>query len=144
MTAVALQELTRAQCVALLGKHDFGRLAFVARVGVIPHITPVNYLFDQDAIIFRSDPGSKLTAAIRDTAVAFEIDGVDDDKHTGWSVVVTGHATEVTAVTELERLRGTRFASWAPGAKTHFVRIVLQRVSGRRITLAEPPPNWFG
>lgn len=144
MTADTLTELTRAQCVALLGEHDFGRLAFVAMVGVVPQITPVNYLFDQDAVIFRSDPGSKLTAAVRDAPVAFEIDGIDDDKHTGWSVVITGHAREVIAAPELNRLRGTHFASWAPGAKTHFVRISLQRVTGRRIKLAEPPSNWFG
>lgn len=144
MTAGVLQELTRVQCVALLEQHDFGRIAFVAMVGVMPQITPVNYLFDQDAVIFRSDPGSKLTAAVRDAAVAFEIDGIDEDKHTGWSVVATGHAREVTDVTELKRLRETHFASWAPGAKTHFVRIVLERVTGRRITFAEPPSNWFG
>lgn len=112
-----LQDLTRPQCVALLEQHHFGRLAFVPRAGVMPQITPVNYLLDQDAVIFRSDPGSKLTAAIRDAAVAFEIDGIDDDKHTGWSVVITGHAVEVIAGAELNRLRETLFASWAPGAK---------------------------
>lgn len=133
-----LQVLTRAQCISLLEQHHFGRLAFVADVGIMPQITPVNYLLDQDAVIIRSDPGSTLTAAIHDRAVAFEIDEIDDDKHTGWSVAITGHATEVTAATELERLRETHFASWAPGAKIHFVRIVLQRVSGRQITLPEP------
>lgn len=139
-----LRVLTRAQCIALLAKHHFGRLAFVADVGIMPQITPVNYLLDQDAVIIRSDTGSKLTAAIHDSAVAFEIDEIDDDKHTGWSVVTTGHATEVTAETELQRLRETHFASWAPGAKIHFVRIVLQRVSGRRITLTESASHWFG
>ena len=92
------ETLTRLECLELLQRNHLGRLAFLERVGVVPLITPVNYVLDQDAVVFRTDPGSKLVAAIRGAPVAFEIDGVDEGDRTGWSVIVRGHAVEVTEV----------------------------------------------
>ena len=101
-------------CTDLLAEHHFGRLAFLDTVGTLPMVTPVNYLVDHGSVVFRTDPGSKFTAAVVGAAVAFEIDGVDQHVGVGWSVVVRGHAEHVTDAGDIARLRDTR---WCPGPR---------------------------
>jgi nitroimidazol reductase NimA-like FMN-containing flavoprotein (pyridoxamine 5'-phosphate oxidase superfamily) len=137
-------ELTRADCLNRLGKHHLGRLAFIDKVGVMPLIMPVNYLLDHDTVVFRTDAGSKLDAAIRGAPVAFEVDEVDEQRRTGWSVVVSGHAEEVTDPSELARLRDSPLVPWAPGPKANYVRVRPGPITGRRISLADLPSSWWG
>ncbi|HET9872497.1 MAG TPA: pyridoxamine 5'-phosphate oxidase family protein [Propionibacteriaceae bacterium] len=139
-----IDELTSAECKQLLERHHFGRLAFLDQVGVMPMIIPVNYLYHRDAVIFRTDPGSKLTAAIHNEPVAFEIDGIEEDERVGWSVVIRGHVEDITDEDELEELRQTPLVPYASGAKASYVRVNQRQLSGRRITAADVPSNWFG
>jgi nitroimidazol reductase NimA-like FMN-containing flavoprotein (pyridoxamine 5'-phosphate oxidase superfamily) len=136
--------LTAAECRELLDGHHFGRFGFVDSVGVFPSIIPVNYLLDGDKIVIRTDAGSKLAAALRGAPVAFEVDGVDETHQVGWSVVVRGHAEEVTDSDKLAELRQTPLLAWHPGPKPHYVRINASQVIGRRIRVADLPSNWWG
>lgn len=133
MTEKRFETLTRLECLELLRENHLGRLAFLERVGVVPLIMPVNYVLDQDAVVFRTDPGSKLVAAVRGAPVAFEIDGAEEGDRVGWSVIVRGHAVEVTDAAERERLSHGPLESWAPGPKSHYVRVVPGPITGRRI-----------
>jgi uncharacterized protein len=144
MAANPVSKLTTSECKQLLDEHHFGRLAFVEQVGVMPMIIPVNYLVYGGKIVFRTDPGAKLTAALHGAPVAFEVDGIQKQQQVGWSVVVQGHVQEVTETTELDELRKTPLVAWASGAKEHYVRINPGRVSGRRINVADLPSNWWG
>jgi nitroimidazol reductase NimA-like FMN-containing flavoprotein (pyridoxamine 5'-phosphate oxidase superfamily) len=83
-----LEELTDTECHNLLAERHLGRLAEVDAQD--PVIFPVNYVFDQGSVVFRTDPGAKLDAAADDTPVAFEVDAVDEGTRTGSSVVVRG------------------------------------------------------
>jgi hypothetical protein len=56
---------------------------------VFPLILPVNYLLLGNEVAFRTDPGSKLRAAVINTPVAFEVAGVDPQPEVGWSVLGT-------------------------------------------------------
>ena len=127
-----LDIIDRKGCLELLGRERLGRVAVVPD-GVRPTVLPVNYVLDGDAIVFRTAPGSKLTSAVRNGHVAFEIDGADPMAHTGWSVIVTGHAEEVTDPAELARIAELPLRPWADGEKSHVVRIPTDHVSGRRI-----------
>ena len=98
-----------------------------------PVVFPVNFVLDRHMVVLRTDAGTKLDAAIRGSRVAFEIDGTDSVRHTGWSVLVRGEAIEVTDPAELVRLRRLPLNPWAPGAKTHYVRILPAALTGRRI-----------
>jgi uncharacterized protein len=135
-------ELSREECHTLLGRRHLGRLAFVDRE--MPLILPVNYVLDDAAVIFRTDEGSKLDAAVRGAPVAFEVDGVDELERTGWSVLARGHAQAVTDPDQLDRLRQLPLVPWAPGAKPHYVRLEADEVSGRRISVADMPSSWWG
>ena len=137
-------ELATAECHDLLGRHHFGRLGFMDQVGVMPMIIPVNYLFHGDRVVFRTDPGSKLTAALHEAPVAFEVDGIDEQQQTGWSVVVRGHVEAVTDAAERAQLDETPLVAWAPGAKPHYVRVLPRLVTGRRVSLHHLPSHWWG
>jgi len=126
-----LEQLEETKCLLLLGRHTVGRLAVVQDGR--PAVFPVSYRRDGGTIVFRSDEGTKLDAIGDDDAVAFEIDQIDPRSRTGWSVAVTGRATEVTDAEELEGLRKLHLEPWAPGAKARYVRIVPESIGGRRI-----------
>jgi nitroimidazol reductase NimA-like FMN-containing flavoprotein (pyridoxamine 5'-phosphate oxidase superfamily) len=129
-------ELTRDECLRLLTSQDFGRV--VVNIGEGPPvIRPVNYVFDQptQSVVFRSAPGSKLHALRHSDTAAFEIDGVDEDSQTGWSVIIHGVASEVTNPVEISRLDRLGLEPWAPGPKPRWVQIRAHTVSGRRIAL---------
>jgi uncharacterized protein len=132
-------DLSRAECLQLLAAHRFGRLA-VALTDGAPVIRPVNYVFDNSSqsVVFRTSHGSKLHAVLQVREAAFEIDGVDEDSRTGWSVIVHGAAEEVTNQAEVRRLGTLGVIPWAAGRKGHWVRIRARTVTGRRIGYAPP------
>jgi nitroimidazol reductase NimA-like FMN-containing flavoprotein (pyridoxamine 5'-phosphate oxidase superfamily) len=127
------QELSKSECFGLLAREHLGRVAFVDDLG--PIVVPVNFVLDRHMVVFRTDEGTKLDAACRGSRVAFEIDGADEAARTGWSVVVRGEAIEVTDPAELVRLRKLPLDPWAPGAKTHYVRVLPAVLTGRRISV---------
>lgn len=124
-----LEEISRAECFVLLASHTIGRLA-VGRPGGPPWVVPVNYVLDGELIVFRSDPGAKLDA-LREEPVSFQVDLIDPFHRTGWSVLVHGVAWEAAPAEHLA------VEPWAPGEKPHWVRIVPDAVTGRRLRLPE-------
>jgi uncharacterized protein len=133
-TRTGIEWLERAECLERLARHEIGRLAVVD--GSRPHILPVNYRLDGEAIVFRTAVGLKLDAVGR-APVAFEIDDFDRKTRSGWSVVVSGRLEEVEPASEKgQRLRRLPVEPWAQGAKDHWVRLVPDRITGR---IVRPP-----
>jgi nitroimidazol reductase NimA-like FMN-containing flavoprotein (pyridoxamine 5'-phosphate oxidase superfamily) len=130
--------LPREECLQLLAAHRFGRLAVAMDS---PIIRPVNYVFDDrsQSVAFRTADGSKFHAMLINGNAAFEIDGVDPDARTGWSVIIVGMTEEVTKPSELRRLDRLGLETWTPDRKAHWMRIRAWTVSGRRIALPSPP-----
>jgi uncharacterized protein len=124
-----LEALPRDECLRLLANCSVGRLAVV--VADQPTIFPVNYAFHNGAIVFRSDPGTKLHGALGHR-VAFEIDNIDNVAETGWSVVVLGSADPIDPRREPIELAKLAVGPWT-GPKERWVRIRMGTVSGRRI-----------
>src|SRR6202140_1739688 len=127
-----MHQLTRGEAVELLQFH-----AYVGRIGFVvegrPVILPVNYLADDDSIVFCTEPGTKLSAIGGGAPVAFEVDDSRALYHAGWSVVVRGSAREVTDHDELDELRRGPLHSWATQSTEHWVRIDIEEITGRRI-----------
>jgi nitroimidazol reductase NimA-like FMN-containing flavoprotein (pyridoxamine 5'-phosphate oxidase superfamily) len=126
-----LRDLTRAECFDLLANEHLGRLAVDDDRG--PVVFPVNYVLDRHTVVFRTEEGTKLHAASRGSRACFEIDGMDTTALTGWSVIVRGEVTEVTDAAELARLRDLPLQIWAPGSRSHYLRILPAVVTGRWI-----------
>jgi uncharacterized protein len=128
-----LTVLSVDECMRLLSSHvpRVGRIGFVSDGK--PVILPVNYVFHEGTVVFRTDAGAKLGAAAGGQQVAFEVDAIDVDWREGWSVLVQGRAEEVVDSEELERLQGLPLRPWGPGAKASYVRVMTTEISGRRI-----------
>lgn len=129
------QELTKAECFELLAGEHLGRVAVVDDRG--PVVFPVNFVLDRHTVVFRTEEGTKLHAAIRGSRVCFEADRTDQAARTGWSVIVRGEITEVTDPDELARLRELPLQVWAPGTRDRYVRVLPAVLTGRRIAAAE-------
>jgi uncharacterized protein len=125
-----LEELDRDECLELLARAPLGRLGVV--VGGRPLVFPVNFALDGNAVVLRTDEGTKLYAA-RNGPVAFECDGIDRIYHTGWSVLVLGDAEEVRNPHEVARLERLPLGPWCPGPKPTWLRIRATTITGRRI-----------
>ena len=83
---------------------------------------PVNFTLDGDAVVLRTDEGTKLHGA-RNGPVAFECDGIDAMYHTGWSVLMLGEAEEVKIPIEVARLERLPLGPWCPGPKPIWLRL---------------------
>ena len=133
-----LDELSYEECIVRLRSRVVGRLAVM--VGHYPQVFPMNYQLDDYIVVIRTDPGTKLTAA-NHANVSFQVDDIDTETQSGWSVLVEGMAEDVTdrkgdPITDRSDALGVE--PWAPGEKPRIVRIIPARVTGRQLVLTAP------
>jgi nitroimidazol reductase NimA-like FMN-containing flavoprotein (pyridoxamine 5'-phosphate oxidase superfamily) len=143
MTEHQLTELDREECVQLLLRHQVGRVAVT--IDGQPHIVPVTYAADTGGdVVFRTGPDTVLTR-IDLERVAFEIDGVDEQSRSGWSVSVHGIGREITDDDDQTArfLRQKLGESWAPGFRQRWFVISPREVTGRRLQAAAGDGSWF-
>ena len=119
--------LDESECSALLHDGVVGRVAFTR-----PALTilPVTYDWLDGLIVFKTSPTSSL-AALAGQAVAFEVDDIDAETGTGWSVMVNGVMEEGSA----EQAVG--ITPWAAGSRTAVMVIRPERLSGRVVSRPE-------
>jgi hypothetical protein len=124
----AVDELSFADSWMRLGQRSRGRLGVSADDQ--PGIYPVDYIVDDDSILFRTAEGEKLYRIRRNERVVFEVEG-DLDRGT-WSVIVTGLAQELIVDPVLEPAAIEGFPPWAPIEPYVYVRILPTSVRGRQ------------
>ncbi len=128
---IGMQVIDERRCHALLGQAHLGRLGFTSRS--LPVILPVNYTLDDGQIVFRSESGSILSAAIARDVACLEVDDHDDFDHTGWSVLATGRLGEIEDATRLDRLHLLPLPAWRPMSRPHYLQLSVDLISGRRL-----------
>jgi hypothetical protein len=131
-----LEHLRDDECWRLLEDAPVGRVGVL--VNSAPEIYPVNHLVDEGTILFRTDPGTKLAGLARSPAACFQVDGVDTQQHTGWSVLVKGRAEQVHDPDERRRLDQLPLRPWSVGTKWFWIRLTPDEVTGRRIWRSAP------
>ena len=137
------RELDERTCRELLSSGVVARVAVCAPAG--PHIVPVNYALHGDAVVFRTTPYSVLGARGWNQRLAFEIDHVDYERRSGWSVVAAGPGEMVEDPDELATIRALWDPSpWAGGSRHLYIRLRWDSLTGRKIgagwsTADEPP-----
>jgi Pyridoxamine 5'-phosphate oxidase len=150
MTEARLRrELSREECLRLIGEVPVGRVVFTQRA--LPAVRVVSHLVEADQIIFRADLGPAIsteTGDDRGTVVAYEADLIDAADSLGWSVVVVGRAAHVTDETEVARYRRA-LPSWAAGEADDVIAIRAGMVAGFRLeparqSEARPPVRAAG
>ena len=124
-------ELSEADCKELLANHTAGRVGFMAPDG--PQILPVTYQYRNGSVIFRTSAFGALSGLVRRTSVAFEIDDIDEQKETGWSVLMLGFAQAMAHDYLLTSAWETGPVPWAQGTRNLFIEIVQRTISGRSV-----------
>lgn len=135
-----LEDLSRDACLSLLATGVVGRLGIIDGTG--PLVVPVNYLLDGLTVVFRTAPGTKHNARWLMPA-CFEVDHLDRTHRLGWSVLARGLLQEITEHDEqlsvpVQRLR---LDPWASGPKDHWMRLLIEEVTGRRLVPADHDPS---
>ncbi|WP_432893394.1 pyridoxamine 5'-phosphate oxidase family protein [Kribbella sp. CA-245084] len=126
-----LEILGAADCLRLLGSVPLGRLIYT--YAGLPAVRLVNFVLDDDTIVFSTGEGDKFRAAERGDVVAFEADDVDMERHLGWTVTAIGHLSVVTTEESAELRRRLPLHSWLPMDDPQLVRLGIESVQGRRL-----------
>jgi nitroimidazol reductase NimA-like FMN-containing flavoprotein (pyridoxamine 5'-phosphate oxidase superfamily) len=126
----ALEVLGRDECLRLISDAPIGRVAVIA--GGIPLVVPVNFALLEGDVVFRTGTGAKLAAAVGRSPLTLEVDSIDVAARSGWSVLVTGGASEITRPDDLAAAAALDLQSWLPG-RGRYIRIRSEAVSGRRL-----------
>lgn len=126
-----LEVLDQAECLDLLRTVPLGRLVYTT--GGLPAVRLVNFVLDDDTIVFSTGPGDKFRAAERGDVVAFEADEVDHDRHIGWTVTAIGHLSLVTDEEAAELRRTLPVHSWLPMDNPRLARVGVESLHGRRL-----------
>ena len=133
MTQRKLEELPADECYALLRTARVGRIVYDDGEG--PVAEPVNFAVAGTDILFRIEGGTKREAMLQ-PRIAFEVDHVDDDLASGWSVIARG-AGRVVPMEEvsglLRRIEGPPPAPWAFGVHNVWLELRPVSVTGRRL-----------
>lgn len=126
-----LELLTEEQARALLASGEVGRVGIT--IGALPAIFPVNYRVVDGSIVFRTSPGSKMSAAAEGAVVAFEVDDYQLADRSGWSVLAVGRAEIVHDLELTFKVLDAQLDPLVEGRRTVIVRIEPTFLSGRRI-----------
>lgn len=109
----------------MLAAHSLGRIAWSTADGII--VLPVSYALVGERIVFRTSAGTKLAGLVDSQPVGFEIDDLDPETQTGWSVLVQGTSAPG------DPAEGDEAHPWAPGDHRVIVAIEPSGYSGRVI-----------
>ena len=124
-----LREVSREDCLALLGSKVVGRVAFCDDDG--PTVLPVNYVVHDGTVLFRTGPTATIGRYLGGLA-AFEVDDPDEYTESGWSVLVRGHVEPVEPE-DLPADPDARPTPWPEGVRSLYLRIVPREITGRRV-----------
>jgi len=125
-------ELEPQECLRLLKSGVFGRLALTIPTG--PQIVPVNYSVVNDLIVFRTTPYSVLGTYARNAQMAFEVDHVDYEYGTGWSVIARGRVDAITDSHDLDVITSSWTPRpWASGQRNAYYGLRWTELTGRRL-----------
>ena len=119
-----LVDLDEGTCWSLLETARVGRL--VCADG--PVAVPVNIAVSDGAVVIRTAAYSAIAREVDDSRVALEVDDLDHESRTAWSVLVRGVARVL-----FEPAPADAPTAWPTGSKSATVRIRPTRVTGRRL-----------
>lgn len=134
-----MEKLSPDKCLELLALHRVGRIVYRDDEG--PIALPVNYALAGSDIVFRIEESAKK-AAMSQPGVGFEVDFVDRDMRSGWSVLVRGTAEEIPleqVPAALQIMPNGPPQPWATGVHNVWVRVVRRRFTGRQLGEQEDP-----
>ncbi len=140
MMARSLRELSRQECLRLLGGVPMGRIVFTHKA--LPAIRPVNHIVDSGDIVIRSHRAAAITAVATRSGVvvAYEADMIDPVDQLGWSVIVTGRAYMVEDPADVARFLDL-IHPWVNGDMDQVIRISPEIITGFELADGRAAPG---
>jgi hypothetical protein len=132
-----IEELDEAESLRLISAGGIGRIAYQSRFG--PAVLPVNYRWHDGAVVFRTTPAQRARRGPADRDLPRRLPGgVRDrrDRHArppGLERTDPGAAHHVESEEARARAEQAGVEPWPAGERELFLRIVPNRVTGRRI-----------
>ncbi|NLT30395.1 MAG: pyridoxamine 5'-phosphate oxidase family protein [Propionibacterium sp.] len=123
--AGTFEALSEAECWELLRTQNVGRVAWSGDDGLL--VLPVNYVLHDDRVVFRTIDGGALAALASGRTVAFQIDDIDTETQTGWSVLARG----ASGVPQTHDAPDPQ--PWVDDQRDLWVALTISEVSGRLV-----------
>lgn len=122
-----LVDLDVDECWTLAVTRPVGRLAWTGTHG--PTVLPVNFTVNGTHVLVRTTAYSEVSRECDDSLVAFEVDDIDVESRSGWSVLMRGRGH-----LEYGPGGGGEPDVWLSGPRSLRLRIEVAEVTGRRVT----------
>ena len=127
-----IMELTVDECLALVETRTVGRIGLMTEAGI--RIFPVNYTVFADTIVFRTLPYGAIANSAHGAEVAFEVDDLDDELRSGWSVLAVGRCERIEDPATVRMVRSKDDPEpWAGGQRNLYFQVSWTDVTGRRV-----------
>lgn len=121
-----LLDLSEVECWDLAATKPVGRLAWCGPSG--PSIVPVNFTVADHRVHIRTAAYSSMARECDDSPVAFEIDELDEQSASGWSVLIRGRAH-----VDFEPGDAPAPDVWPDGTRALHLTVEVNAVTGRRV-----------
>jgi uncharacterized protein len=138
-TEHVVEDLDDPSCRLLLRTVRLGRLGFTR--DALPAIQPVTFCVHRDEVVIPARPDSPLVSGTRGAVVAFQVDSIDAETCTGWTVTVVGPSRSVTDQSEvalLERLPWPLPRLWREPC---YISVAMGLVTGWRTRTRTSAPD---
>lgn len=120
------------ECWSLVGSHGIGRLVFLGDTHT--QIVPTTYDALNGTAYFRAPAFGELARRVDGRTASLQVDDIDGDTFTGWSVLMTGTAHRVeTAASTASLWSLGRPHAWLPGAQTQWIALPVDTLRGERV-----------
>jgi hypothetical protein len=126
-----MERFSEAESLDLAATVPVGRIVYSRYA--LPAVYLVNFRLDGRDPVFHTRKGPMFGAGVAESVVAFEVDRIDETAQEGWFVTFLGRAKLVTSPAEQARLAGLDVHPWAPGQRDHVIKIVTEKIIGRRL-----------
>jgi uncharacterized protein len=132
-----LRQLNPEECRQLIVGGGVGRVAFRAPSG--QQIITVNFELCGDSIVLRTTPYTELGRHGPGREAAFEVDALDREQRSGWSVVARGRLHMASTPAQLAEIRTRRDPQpWPEGVRSLYLTLRWDDITGRRLEPAAP------
>ena len=123
--------LSHAECVEVLAQATIGRIGYIDHGW--PIVVPVNFSTYQNDVFIRSVRGGKLSAAVHNDRVCFEVDTFSESEHRGRSVVIHGHLEVINDPATLQAAWANDPAPWIEDDQLLWLRLATLATTGRQV-----------
>ncbi|MFW3168596.1 pyridoxamine 5'-phosphate oxidase family protein [Geodermatophilus sp. CPCC 206100] len=126
----AVEELDDPSCRALVRTARLGRVSYTR--DALPAIQPVTFCVHGDQVVIPARPHSPLVSGTRGAVVAFQVDSIDADTCTGWTVTVVGPSRSVTDPAEVTVLDALHWPVSYRRPDACYISIAMALLTGWR------------